>query len=266
MEPMSCKSSMANWSDLPQELVVCISRKIDSMQDFVIFGAVCKPWSSAATKENFTPGLTHQVPLLMLPGIKDNSNPIPGQCYNLRKGKVSRFNIPKTITQRRQLKPFCMSSLGWFITASSRHLSTSDSRHIYLLHPFKHEEIVLPTFEFGSLRKFVLSSSPSLTSDYTVMVSTDHGGEFAFWRPKDKEWNFISSKLDTWDWDSDRRSYDIAYYRGQFYIVDSDGRVLVFDIDDPEDATANKVAISESPTWRSRYSVNQLYLVESGGA
>ncbi|KAL6177250.1 hypothetical protein ACLB2K_048776 [Fragaria x ananassa] len=186
MEPMSCKSSMANWSDLPQELVVCISREIDSMQDFVIFGAVCKPWSSAGTKENFTPGLRHQVPLLMLPGIKDNSNPIPGQCYNLRK-------------------------------------------------------------------------------DYTVMVSTDYGGEFTFWRPKDK-WNFISSKLDTWDWDSDRRSYDIAYYKGQFHIVDSDGRVLVFDIDDPEDATANKVVVSESPTWSSRYSVNQLYLVESGGA
>lgn len=125
---------------------------------------------------------------------------------------------------------------------------------------------MLPTFEFGSLRKFVLSSSPSLTLDYTVMVSTDYGGEFAFWRPKDKEWSFISSKLDTWDWDSDRRSYDIAYYKGQFYIVDSDGRVLVFDIDDPEDATANKVVVSESPTWSSRYSVNQLYLVESGGA
>ncbi|XP_062028896.1 putative F-box protein At3g25750 [Rosa rugosa] len=252
---------MADWSDLPQDLVVCICQRMDSMQDFITFGAVCKTWSSAATKDNFT----HQVPLLMMPDTEDNNSPFPGQCYNLIKGKVSRLNIPKTITQRR-LMPWCRSSLGWLIIASSRFL-TDDSRHIYLLHPFKHEEIVLPTFEFefGFIKKFVLSSSPSLTSDYIVMVSTTWSDrKFAFWRPKDNGWTKISSELNNWE--SDTRSYDIAYYKGQFYIVERDGRVLVCDIDDPNKAAA-KLVVSEMPNnLVSNDSVQQLYLVESGGA
>lgn len=253
---------MADWtSDLPQDLIAYIAQRMDLMQDLFAFGLVCKSWSSAATKENFTRVFTHQVPLLMLPDL-ENKGVIPRQCYNLTKGKVCRLNIPKTITQRH-LAPWCRSSLGWLLIASSR-FSTSNSKHIYLLHPFKHEEILLPTLEFRCVKKFVLSSSPSLTSDYRVMVSTSYPREFAFWRPKDNEWTKISSELNPRE--ADRRSYDIAYYKGQFYIVERDGRVLVCDIDDPKKAKARVVVTEMTMDRVSMDHFRQFYLVESAGA
>lgn len=250
---------MADWtSDLPQDLIAFIAQRMDLMQDLITFGLVCKTWSSAATKENFTRVFTHQVPLLMLPDL-ENKGAIPRHCYNLTKGKVCRLNIPETKGKAYS----CRSSLGWLLIASSQ-FSTSNSKHIYLLHPFKHEEILLPTLEFRCIKKFVLSSSPSLTSDYTVMVSTSYSREFAFWRPKDNEWTKISSELDPME--SDRRSYDIAYYKGQFYIVELDGRVLVCDIDDPKKAKA-RVVVREMTMDRVSIDHNrQSYLVESAGA
>lgn len=256
------KSSMADWaSDLPQDLIAYIAQRMDLMQDLITFGLVCKTWSCAATKENFTRVFTHQVPLLMLSDLEDNGV-IPSQCYNITKGKVCSLNIPKTIAQRR-LAPWCRSSLGWLIIASSQ-FSTSNSKHIYLLHPFKHEEILLPTLESRCIKKFVLSSSPSLTLDYTVMVSTSFPREFAFWRPKDNEWTKISSELNPLK--SDGRSYDIAFYKGQFYIIELDGRVLVCDIDDPKKAKARVVVTEMTMDRVSVEQFRQFYLVESAGA
>ncbi|KAK9927219.1 hypothetical protein M0R45_024412 [Rubus argutus] len=96
------------------------------------------------------------------------------------------------------------------------------------------------------------------------MVSTSYPREFAFWRPKDNEWTKISSALNPRE--ADRRSYDIAYYKGQFYIVERDGRVLVCDIDDPKNAKA-RVAVTEmtmDPVSMDHF--RQFYLVESAGA
>ncbi|KAL6182305.1 hypothetical protein ACLB2K_043728 [Fragaria x ananassa] len=86
MEPMSkrAKFSPANWSDLPQDLVLSIARRIGSAQDFVTFGAVCKTWSRAFTKQDFLGGLTHAVPLLMLPKYSENTQ----ECYNLTRGRI----------------------------------------------------------------------------------------------------------------------------------------------------------------------------------
>ncbi|XP_062028897.1 F-box protein SKIP23-like [Rosa rugosa] len=236
---------MAKWSDLPGDLLVPIAKRMVLIEDFLAFGRVCKSWNSAATKENYTGGFTHQTPLLMLINLLVGSTPRHA-LYNLKKRRDLDINIGSCLRYS--------SSLGWLIPQEDRN---------YLLHPFKDEKIVLPLFFNGSeITKFVLSSAPSLTSDYIVMVAlaTDCLREFAFWRPKDDAWTIISSPGSCWMPDEGR--YDIAYYEGQFYIVENDGRVLVCDIEDLKKAKT-RVVVSEMPILHEI--AEKLYLVKSAG-
>ncbi|CAN6684900.1 unnamed protein product [Malus baccata var. baccata] len=84
---------MVDWSSLPQELVIFIASRIALMEDFVVFGAVCKSWRWAATKENFTSRLTHQVPFLMLPSPK--ADDAFREFYSLTKDKIHKLNLPE---------------------------------------------------------------------------------------------------------------------------------------------------------------------------
>ncbi|KAL6199119.1 hypothetical protein ACLB2K_028906 [Fragaria x ananassa] len=103
-------SSLANWSDLPQDLTITIAKRLVCMEDFLSFGAVCKSWRSTATKEKFTGGLTHQVPFLTLPQNDGTAN---RESYNLAKGK--RFQLSGLELKGRQS---LFSSLGWLMTVS----------------------------------------------------------------------------------------------------------------------------------------------------
>ncbi|KAJ4956559.1 hypothetical protein NE237_013342 [Protea cynaroides] len=42
---------MSNWSDLPKELLVLVSKRLSYINDFVYFGAVCRSWQSVAADE-----------------------------------------------------------------------------------------------------------------------------------------------------------------------------------------------------------------------
>ncbi|XP_004300850.1 PREDICTED: F-box protein SKIP23-like [Fragaria vesca subsp. vesca] len=225
------KFSPANWSDLPQDLVLSIARRIGSAQDFVTFGAVCKTWSRAFTKQDFLGGLTHAVPLLMLPKYSDNTQ----ECYNLTRGRFCRLDINLSEAKAKRMPPkwyYCHSSLGWLILPPQNEDS---SNPVCMFHPFNHTRIVLPTYGDGdSIENFVLSSSPSFPSDYTAMISYRWTRRAAFWRPKDKRW--INVSLPTRPPNLYGNCFDdIAFYKGQFYVAERMPlyeNFLVCDIDD----------------------------------
>ena len=61
---------MGEWSELDDNLLVEIVRRIRVYDDFVRFGGVCTSWRAAAIDENF--GYAHaQIPWLMLPRISN---------------------------------------------------------------------------------------------------------------------------------------------------------------------------------------------------
>lgn len=84
--------TLTDWSDLPQELVISIANRIVLMEDFTAFGAVCKSWRSAATKEIFTSRLTHHVPFLMF-RKKDAVGMV--EFYSLTRDKILKFKLPE---------------------------------------------------------------------------------------------------------------------------------------------------------------------------
>ncbi|KAL6180920.1 hypothetical protein ACLB2K_047578 [Fragaria x ananassa] len=178
---------MANWSGLYLDVLVSIANRMDFVEDFIAFGLVCKPWRLAAARENFTGGLTYQVPWLLLHPTK---NSVAGnsvcEFYNKRKGKTHKFSLAEKF-KRNEVRS---SSLGWLITVSKDF-------EVSLLHPLNHPPIVkLPNFQVSRLDKFgkfALSSSPSSTSDYIVMAIYDCGLRLAFCRPGDDGWTKVAA-------------------------------------------------------------------------
>ncbi|PRQ26074.1 hypothetical protein RchiOBHm_Chr6g0290601 [Rosa chinensis] len=221
---------MADWSNLPQDLVTCLAKRMTSLEDFLVFGGVCRSWrSSTMNKNNFTGGLRHQVPFVLLPKHYVVS---VRKFYSLTKGRVYKLKLPRT---RRKL---CFSCLGWLVTVSEGFTIT-------LLHPLNHHApIKLPHpqiiktdmryFKNLNVEKVVLSSSPSSTLDYTVMVSYK-ACSLAFCRPGQSEnWTQVLTPLTL--------IIDLAYYKGQFYGLTTDCKILICDIKNPKQAKATVVA------------------------
>uniref|UniRef100_A0A3Q7HUK1 F-box domain-containing protein n=1 Tax=Solanum lycopersicum TaxID=4081 RepID=A0A3Q7HUK1_SOLLC len=52
---------MADWANLPNDLIAHIANRVKVIEDFIAFGAVCISWRIAATKVNFDL-LSPQVP------------------------------------------------------------------------------------------------------------------------------------------------------------------------------------------------------------
>ncbi|PQQ13810.1 F-box protein [Prunus yedoensis var. nudiflora] len=125
--------TLTDWSDLPQELVISIANRIVLMDDFTAFGAVCKSWRSAATKEIFISRLTHHVPFLMF-RKKDAVDML--EFYSLTRDKILKFKLPEGGFQ------IICSCLGWLFT-SRRGLE-----ELNLLHPLNHSQIKLPDLSY----------------------------------------------------------------------------------------------------------------------
>lgn len=113
---------------------------------------------------------------------------------------------------------------------------------INLLHPFLQIQKELPdmkTLLYGDLwfseydpflfakifDKFVLSASPSRTSDYIVMAIYDSLSKLAFCQPRDKSWTIIRTFQTCF--------FDVIYHNNKFYTIDVWGKVFACDIGGP---------------------------------
>ncbi|KAL5747474.1 hypothetical protein ACOSP7_024474 [Xanthoceras sorbifolium] len=237
-----------DWSALDDILLVEIGRQIKLYEDFAAFRRVCASWRSAAPKENFR--FKCRMPWLMLP---------PKQCSNLR----DFFILPEGMTTRHHVLPeanakMCYSSKGWLITIAP-NLSMD------LIHPFSRAQfklphvksfhnwrrLAMPNMYTAFIRKAVLSSNPLFTPDYTVMVIHGDIGVLAYSKPGDKAWTTI----DTWH----GMYFDVTYYKGKFYAINSQCQIMACDVGGDNPTVAQQVAST------IEFAPEKVYIVESSG-
>ncbi|OIT31887.1 hypothetical protein A4A49_09271 [Nicotiana attenuata] len=240
---------LVDWSELHHDLLVLIARRLNLIEDYLSFGSVCKSWHVVvvATKCNFNSDLP-RVPWLMLAEEEEDCR----KFFSLYNSMILKKRIPKATGK------WCMESMGWLNTVGE------DDGEISLLHPFSGVEIELPhqrdyhdyPWMRTSIRKAVLSASPSHTSDYLLMVIDVKF--IRFWRSGDLRWTKIY-----WEEGTHFPYSDIVYFNGHFYALDFTGCIVVCDVTGPE---PNKRHVVAQLPFYLRHSRGQTYILESLGS
>ncbi|XP_021838119.2 uncharacterized protein [Spinacia oleracea] len=224
---------MANWSELPQELVRKVATQhIENVEDFEEIGKVCSDWRSATKDVNLCPSKNTQLPWLML---VDPPNSPHRRFYSLSKHMFQKINLPQhdddddDDDDDDHVRYF--SSKGWLISLSMKN------RNITLFDPASGKLIKLPSVPLnmlwygdwyddsylGHFSKFILSGIPSsCDDDFTVAMMFDGNQQLAFWRPGEQKWTKPVVDFDI-NW-----MLDTCFFYGEFYAIDHFGKVMAF--------------------------------------
>ncbi|XVF51969.1 hypothetical protein PTKIN_Ptkin04bG0227000 [Pterospermum kingtungense] len=226
---------MADWSQLPNDLLHLISIRLHSPLDVVRFRSICFTWRSATTSPK-NHCLPPRIPFIPV-GEEGNSS---GYYYTLLKRTVFLFKSPKINIQTDP-------SATWIIKIEHGYVSDNLIKFYDPLsgYPFIHlpynfpkgsnlldfrvielkEEYVLD-FDYlthGSgynTRKVAFSCLDSNANDF-VLLSIIAFGYLAMFKSSDQKWTKFPSSYD-----------DVILYKGKFYAVDESGRtVLVVGLD-----------------------------------
>ncbi|KAF8038477.1 hypothetical protein BT93_B1118 [Corymbia citriodora subsp. variegata] len=258
---------MANWEELPQELLKLIAQRL-AIEDFVAFGAACSSWLSAAAKETYDakskpPWLVTYV-YKQTPGAPwltaDVSNHITEFCSPSR-GRT--YPLKSLGTQAKTLSP-----PGWML------VSNWSSEYLRIFNPLSRISIELPTLEklfsesFFSLdpviqrmvrpriKRMALSSSPSSSGSYAVMIALDWDiglPWLAFYRSGDDAWREVSPATHP-PW---TEVLQLIYYDGLFVALDAENHITT--LNESESRMESRLVLEQKFEGRP-------YLVECSGS
>ncbi|PHT37780.1 hypothetical protein CQW23_21353 [Capsicum baccatum] len=249
--------ALANWAELPKDLIDLIAKCVKLIEDFIAFGVVCTSWRNSETKVNFD-FLSPQLPLLMLADKGDDYR----EFYSLSKKKVSHVFLPE-VRERE-----CYPTEGWICNVKF------DTTEMTLLHPFSRISIqlLLKKELWASAERFperrtryqcmsiaVLSMSPSFTSDYVLTISYYAYNFLACWRPGDLNWTYV-------DLDHHGGVSSMIYHKGQFYCVTNSGQIWVFGVPGPSIPQPIVVKATKVVHIANTIFGNYGYLIELSGA
>ncbi|KAL5698950.1 SWR1-complex protein 3 [Ranunculus cassubicifolius] len=211
---------MVDWSQAPQEILGSIAERLNSIEDYLRFGGVCRSWRFVTLDHRRFRFSPKTLPWLMFPlhkkdeDGKDIDNP---NFFSLSDVKFYKRSLPEA-----RGCCFSGSKYGWLILFG-------DGR-IELYNPLTRNRIGLPLpYTNYRVQKGFLSMPSSITSPKDqFLVVVNFFKELAFIRPGDTTWTTIEIPV--------TNNSDIIQLNDVFYIIDSDGIIRTFDIRSPKPA------------------------------
>nr|GMD40229.1 F-box protein At2g26160-like [Ipomoea batatas] len=210
---------LADWSNLPVELLGLIADRLHFALDYVRFGMVCRPWRRVVVEKGYSsPSF---LPWLML-SQKINSE-LRGVCYPYKHRSFYLY-LPELNNKRCWGSPF-----GWVVTLDSDF-------QLGLLNPLSRAQLMLPplrkcpnlkNMDCGAKRfrnsfvyKAALSSSP-LCLDFVVLAIYSDNEKMAILKGGSHTWTPLECCPGYVD--------DAICFRGIVYIVSSLGEIVICD-------------------------------------
>ncbi|KAF9620852.1 hypothetical protein IFM89_015093 [Coptis chinensis] len=242
------------WSQLPQDLLDQITKKIPSTIDLVRFRSVCSTWRSSITypihtfpnkipirPSNFDSGLFHLSKRLILHVSSPSNQQNEGWIIKLEQDDSNLSHL---------LNPLSESKIQPLPETFPKHFDILNLRVFELC-----QEYVLryadkwPLSFAGDVyrEKVIFSPTPPWSNEMDYVIMTIHvSGKLALFRLKDNVWSIIDEMPNPYE--------DVIHFKGRFYAVDGTGRAVVV----APDLTISEVA---GPVFGG----DKKYLVEMDG-
>lgn len=230
---------MADWSQLPRELLNLIAEHLVSETDLLRFRSVCTSWRSSFQSKPFP------IPAPILPnkGISDSS-----WGFYFSKRTIFRLGLPYPHSQTSP-------SDGWLIklepdgpqrmqflnplsrsifkplptnfpkTLDLLHFRISELGNEYTLQYINYRPFASSIGDAGDvyMEKVAFSSNLSNGIEGFVLLTIHVSGKLALLKFGDKKWTIIDDLPSPYD--------DVIFYEGEFYAVDTTGRTVVVGVE-----------------------------------
>ncbi|XP_010548128.1 PREDICTED: F-box protein SKIP23-like isoform X2 [Tarenaya hassleriana] len=228
---------MVDWAFLPKDLLVLISKRLETSFDLIQFRSVCSSWRSAAEPKRHRPA--HHLPIL-----PDNGGGLfPDSAAGFRLSRRSIFLIGQR-EQHNETNPF-----AWLVKVEE---DIDDPGRMVLVDPLSDRLNRLPddfprvldlsrfrVRELGQefklhyfncvgnivdslyLEKAVVKFLDSDAENEFVLLTIHVSGKLAVFKSWERSWAVIPDMPSPYD--------DVILFDDQFYAVDNNGRTVVVD-------------------------------------
>ncbi|KAL6997663.1 hypothetical protein U1Q18_007789 [Sarracenia purpurea var. burkii] len=248
---------MADWTQIPYDLISMIANRIPAIEDFLALSAVCRSWRSVYVHKSWSPAPVF--PWLMLSESRDNQS--TRAFFSFHKNRRYLLPLPEAHGRR------CWgSSCGWIVTIGL-------DLQIHLLNPITRNRIDLPpqsTFSRQPIignphwfrthfihKAFVFNRQFRTEDDLLVMAIHGQNNHLAFSRPGYNSWVTVETSFPC-------LFKDVTVFDGKIFAVCNSGNLVLVenvDVDDNGSPTARQIA--SPPNFADGQ--EKLYLVESSG-
>ncbi|KAH9605035.1 hypothetical protein KSS87_006990 [Heliosperma pusillum] len=262
-----------DWSTMPLDLLVDISMKLETCEDFIYFSLVCRWWNRVASSiKNEWKG--NPTPWLLLAENKNENPECHRKIFNLKNNKCYKFTLPDIFESR------CSGSAYGWLAMIDRSLN------VKLFNPISKAHIPFPSLEnFPDIvgynpelhetedkyinliltrvveKMVVLKASQSCRHEFVIVTFTTFG--IAVARPGDQSWTSILTREQKYS------MVDVVVMEDHVFALYRDGKLVYWNAEEFFNLEfVNQ--IDYSPSQRGilgkglRYTFNKVYLVQSG--
>ncbi|KAK3412773.1 hypothetical protein EUGRSUZ_I01470 [Eucalyptus grandis] len=223
---------MADWSQMPEELLRLISRRLGTQFDVLRFRSVCSSWRSSVA-----PSLK-PFPNGRFPMIPDDSTGVDFLCkrtiYLLGAPRSGDRTVPSGwLLKVAEDVPWGMNTLNPLSICESAPLPEDFPRVLDLMNlrvvELGHEYVLRGTHYHGYGDNYDIIDTIKVAflcldnENYFVLFRDVFHGKLAMFKSREKRWSIVQDMPSPYD--------DMISFKGEFYTVDNAGRTVVVGLD-----------------------------------